>query len=76
MTPADLGRLGRTVRQLRPRQAAHRARLRAQRAGLRALPAAAARLALPGPDPAVAAGWPDGFRPADALTSGRWPGPA
>ena len=73
MTPADLGRLGRTARQLRPGQVAHRARLRAQRAGLRAFPAAA-RLALPGPDPAVAAGWPDGFRPADALTPGRWPG--
>ena len=73
MTPADLGRLGRTVRQLRPGQAAHRARLRAQQAGLLAFPAAA-RLALRGPDPAAAAGWPDGFRPADALTPGRWPG--
>ena len=73
MAAADLGRLGRTVRQLRPGQAAHRARLRAQRAGLRALPAAA-RLALPGPDPAAAVGWPDGFRSADALTPERWPG--
>ena len=74
MTPADLGRLGRMVRQLRPGQAAHRARLRAQRVGLRALPAAAARLVVPGPDPAAAVGWPQAFRPADALTPGRWPG--
>ena len=74
MTPAELARLGRTVSQLRPGQAAHRARLRAQRVGLRALPAAAARLVVPGPDPAAAAGWPEAFRPADALTPNRWPG--
>ena len=73
MIPADLGRLGRTVVQLRPGQPAHRARLRAQRAGLRAFPAAA-RLVLPGPDPAAAVGWPDGYQPTDALTPGCWPG--
>ena len=69
---AELARLGRTVVRLRPGQAAHRARLRAQRAGLARFPGAAARL-LPGPDPSAAAGWPGAFRPLDALTPARWP---
>ena len=73
MTGTDLARLGRTVVHLRPGQAAHRARLRTQQAGLRRFPGAGRRL-LSGPDPSAAAGWPDGFRPVDALTPGRWPG--
>ncbi len=72
MTRAELARLGRTAVHLRPGQAAHRARLRAQQAGLRRFPGAAGRL-LSGPDPSAAVGWPDAFRPADALTPGRWP---
>jgi uncharacterized heparinase superfamily protein len=72
MTGADLAQLGRTVVHLRPGQAVHRARLRTQQAGLRRFPEAG-RLVLAGPDPSAAAGWPDGFRPADALTPGRWP---
>jgi len=72
MTGADLARLGRTVVHLRPAQLAHRARLRAQQAGLRRFPAVG-RLVLAGPDPWAAVGWPDGFRAVDALTPGRWP---
>ena len=73
MTRADLAVLGRTVVHLRPAQLAHRARLRTQQAGLRRFPEAG-RLIMPGPDPAAAIGWPDGFRPVDARTPGRWPG--
>ena len=73
MTGTELVRLGRTVVHLRPGQAAHRARLRTQQAGLHRFPGAGRRL-LSGPDPSAAAGWPDGFRPVDALTPGRWPG--
>jgi uncharacterized heparinase superfamily protein len=72
MTSADLAVLGRTVIHLRPAQLAHRARLRTQQAGLRRFPEAA-RLMMPGPDPAATVGWPDAFRPLDALTLGRWP---
>jgi uncharacterized heparinase superfamily protein len=71
MTPAEVARLGRTVAHLRPAQAVHRVRLRAQQAGLRRFPGAAARL-LPGPDPSAAVGWPDAFRPLDATLS-HWP---
>jgi uncharacterized heparinase superfamily protein len=73
MTPADLAVLGRTVVQLRPAQLVHRARLRAQHAGLRRFPEAG-RLIMPGQDPSAAVGWPAAARPVDALTSGRWPG--
>jgi uncharacterized heparinase superfamily protein len=73
MTRADLAILGRTVMHLRPAQLVHRARLRTQRAGLLRFPEAG-RLMMPGPDPAAAVGWPDGFRPVDARTPGRWPG--
>ena len=73
MTGADLAVLGRTVVHLRPGQVAHRARLRTQQAGLRRFPEAGRRV-LSGPDPSAAAGWPDAFRPVDALTPGRWPG--
>ena len=72
MTRADLAVLSRTVIHLRPAQLAHRARLRTQQAGLRRFPQAG-RLIMPGPDPAAAVGWPDGFRPVDARTPGRWP---
>ncbi len=72
MTRSDLALLGRTVMHLRPGQLAHRARLRAQQHGLRRFPAAG-RLLLAGPDPSAAVGWPDGFRPVDARTPGRWP---
>ena len=73
MTGTDLAILGRTVVHLRPAQLAHRARLRTQQAGLRRFPEAGRRL-LSGPDPSAAAGWPDAFRPVDALTPSRWPG--
>jgi uncharacterized heparinase superfamily protein len=73
MTRADLAVLGRTVVQLRPGQLAHRARLRTQQAALRRFPEAGRRV-LRGPDPSAAVGWPDDFRPVDALTPGRWPG--
>ncbi len=72
MTGADLAQLGRTVVHLRPGQAAHRARLRTQQAGLRRFPDAGRRI-LSGPDPSAAAGWPDAFRPVDARLAGRWP---
>ncbi|HXW88645.1 MAG TPA: alginate lyase family protein [Streptosporangiaceae bacterium] len=72
MTAADLARLSRTVVHLRPGQVAHRARLRAQQAGLRRFPKAG-RLALSGPDPSAAVGWPIALRPVDARTPGRWP---
>jgi uncharacterized heparinase superfamily protein len=73
MTGADLARLGRTVVQVRPAQAAHRARLRVQQAGLRRFPRAGRR-ALAGPDPSGAAGWPEAYRPVDALAPGSRPG--
>ncbi|HWN61961.1 MAG TPA: hypothetical protein VNO25_15005, partial [Streptosporangiaceae bacterium] len=73
MTGADLARLGRTVMQVRPAQVAHRARLRVQQAGLRRFPEAGRR-ALAGPDPSGAVGWPEAYRPVDALTPGSWPG--
>jgi uncharacterized heparinase superfamily protein len=72
MSGADLAVLGRTVVHLRPGQVAHRARLRTQRAGLRRFPEAGRRV-LSSPDPSTAQGWPDAFRPLDALTPGRWP---
>jgi uncharacterized heparinase superfamily protein len=73
MTWPELGRLGRTVVRLRPGQVPHRARLRLQQAGLRWFPGTAGH-ALSGPDPSAWAGWPDEYRPLDALTPGRWPG--
>jgi hypothetical protein len=73
MSRADLARLGRTVAYLRPGQVPYRARLRLQQACLRRFPDTARR-ALPGPDPAAAVGWPEGYYPVDALTPGRWPG--
>ncbi len=73
MTGTDLALLGRTVIHLRPGQLAHRARLRTQQAGLRRFPVAGRRI-LSGPDPSAGVGWPDGFRPVDARTPGRWPG--
>ena len=73
MTDVDLARLSRTVVHLRPGQMAHRARLRAQRAGLVRFPEAGRRL-LSGPNPSADVGWPASFRPVDARTPGRWPG--
>jgi len=72
MTRADLAVLGRTVVHLRTAQLAHRARLRTQQACVRRFPKAG-RLIMPGPDPAVAVGWPDAACPVDALTPGCWP---
>jgi hypothetical protein len=72
MTDADLARLSRTVVHLRPSQIAHRARLRAQQAGLRRFPEAGRRL-LSGPNPSAAVGWPAPLCPVDARTPGRWP---
>jgi uncharacterized heparinase superfamily protein len=72
MSGADLAVLGRTVVHLRPSQGAHRMRLRIQQAGLRRFPEEGRRV-FSGPDPSAAAGWPDAFRPVDALTPGRWP---
>ena len=72
MTDADLARLSRTVVHLRPGQIAHRARLRAQQAGLRRFPEAGRRL-LSGPNPSAAVGWPVPLCPVDARTPDRWP---
>ena len=72
MTGTDLAVLGRTVVHLRPEQVAYRARLRIQGAGLRRFPEAGRRV-LSGPAPSAAAGWPEAFRPVDALILGRWP---
>ena len=72
MTGTDLAVLGRTVVHLRPEQVAYRARLRIQGAGLRHFPQAGRRV-LSGPAPSAAAGWPEAFRPVDALILGRWP---
>jgi uncharacterized heparinase superfamily protein len=70
----ELGLLMRTAVHLRPAQAAHRARLRAQRAALTRWPEAGKRL-LAGP--AVVAGcdatWPAGFAPLDAQVTDLWP---
>ncbi|MGO9162029.1 MAG: heparinase II/III family protein, partial [Streptosporangiaceae bacterium] len=68
----DLALLARTAVHLQPGQVAHRARLRAQRTALRRWPDAGRRL-LPGPDPAAAKGWPEGFAPADATAGLPWP---
>ncbi len=72
MTGTDLAVLGRTVVHLRPEQVAFRARLRMQGAGLRRFPEAGRRV-LSGPASSAAAGWPEAFRPVDALILGRWP---
>jgi uncharacterized heparinase superfamily protein len=63
---ADLGRLSRTVRQLRPAQAGQRARLRTQRMLLDHSVPLAARWLLAGPEPARGPGWPPAFTPLDA----------
>lgn len=60
-------RLGRTLSHLRPEQAAHRARLRSQKLALSRRPALFERRwmrAVSGD-----AGWPDGFKPIDAIDS-------
>jgi uncharacterized heparinase superfamily protein len=63
---AGLGRLGRTVIQLRSAQGGQRARLRAQRMLLDHSVPFAARWLLAGPDPASGQGWPAAFTPLDA----------
>jgi uncharacterized heparinase superfamily protein len=65
VTGADLALLARTAVHLQPSQAAHRARLRAQRTALHRWPQLGRRL-LAGPDPCDAVGWPAGFTPLDA----------
>jgi uncharacterized heparinase superfamily protein len=62
----DLGRLSRTVIQLRPAQVGQRVRLRAQRMALHHSVPLAARWLLSGQDPAAGTGWPRGFTPLDA----------
>jgi uncharacterized heparinase superfamily protein len=74
----ELALLARTAVHLQPAQAAHRARLRAQRTALHRWPRLGRRL-LTGPDPCAAAGWPTGFVPAGALSQPDridWPGRA
>jgi len=66
LSTADLGRLSRTVIQLRPAQVGQRARLRAQRMALEHSVPLAARWLLSGQDPAAGTGWPSGFTPLDA----------
>jgi uncharacterized heparinase superfamily protein len=67
-----LGRLGRTVIQLRPAQVGQRVRLGAQRMALDHSVPSAGRWLLSGQDPAAGTGWPGGFTPLDArLWSGR-----
>jgi uncharacterized heparinase superfamily protein len=62
----DLGRLSRTVIQLRPAQVGQRVRLRAQRLALDRSVPLADRWLLSGQDPAAGTGWPGGFAPLDA----------
>jgi hypothetical protein len=62
----DLGRLSRTVLQLRPAQVGQRVRLRAQRMALDHSVPLAGRWLLSGQDPAAGTGWPGGFTPLDA----------
>jgi uncharacterized heparinase superfamily protein len=71
VTGAQLALLGRTAVHLQPSQAAHRARLRAQRAALGQWPGMGRRL-LRGPAAQDSPGWPAGFVPTDART-GLWP---
>jgi uncharacterized heparinase superfamily protein len=63
---AELGRLSRTVMQLRPAQLGQRVRLRAQRTMLDRSVPLAARWLLAGPRPAAGQGWPAGFMPLDS----------
>jgi uncharacterized heparinase superfamily protein len=63
---ADLGRLSRTVIQLRPAQIGQRVRLRAQRMALDHSVPLAGRWLLSGQDPTAGIGWPGGFTPLDA----------
>jgi len=69
----ELALFGRTAAHLQPTQAAHRVRLRTQRAALRRWPGLGQRL-LSGAIPADVPGWPAGFTPLDALAPQRWPG--
>jgi uncharacterized heparinase superfamily protein len=75
MTPGQLVRVARTAAHVPPAQAAHWARLRAQRGVLGACPPAAARRLVMGwgRRPAAAGGWPVGFSPLDAQLTGTWP---
>ena len=66
MNTAELGRLSRTVVQLRPAQLGQRVRLRAQRTMLDRSVPLAARWLLAGPRPAAGPGWPAGFLPVDS----------
>src|ERR1700733_2388794 len=66
LSDIDLGRLSRTVLQLRPAQVRQRVRLRAQRMALDHSVPLAGRWLLSGQDPAAGAGWPGGFTPLDA----------
>ena len=73
----DLGRLSRTVLQLRPAQVGQRVRLRAQRMALDHSVPLSGRWLLSGQDPAAGTGWPGGFTPLDApLWSGGQQGTA
>jgi uncharacterized heparinase superfamily protein len=74
MRSAKLGRLARTVAQLRPGQVAARARLRTQRVALARGVPLARRWLLAGPGQAGTAGWPDAFTPLDAVVWRDWPG--
>jgi uncharacterized heparinase superfamily protein len=66
LSTGDLGRLSRTVIQLRPAQVRQRVRLRAQRMALERSWPLAARWLLSGQDPAAGTGWPSGYTPLDA----------
>jgi uncharacterized heparinase superfamily protein len=66
VSTGDLGRLSRTVMQLRPAQIGQRVRLRAQRIALEHSVPPARRWLLSGPDPAAVTGWPRGYTPLDA----------
>jgi uncharacterized heparinase superfamily protein len=69
----DLALLARTAVHLRPGQAGHRARLRAQRVTMTRFPPAG-RWLLAGPDPSAAAGWPASFHPLDERLWRHWAG--
>ena len=71
--PGQWELLARTALYLRPGQAGHRVRLRAQRMTMTRFPPAG-RWLLAGPDPGGASGWPASFRPLDERLWCNWAG--
>jgi uncharacterized heparinase superfamily protein len=66
--------VARTVRHLRPMQVVHRIRLRSQKAAMRRMPRLSESL-LSGRGRPPHEGWPEGFRPLDAIQATAFPNP-